>query len=217
MLCARLALRFQRTGGTSLATTTKTKSIDELVAYVVKHPIRVDVLAILNETVASPKELAALIGADLSKVGNHVKALYDAGCIERVKTELRRGAVEHFYRASLRPNISDAEWAKLPETTRRELSGLMFQAVVAEGLGALRTGKFDSRLNRHLSWRVLNLDESGWSELASELAESLDRIEEIQARAHGRMVESGEVGFSVIAAAMGFERAALGRSPRPRI
>lgn len=200
-----------------MAPQTKLRSVDELVAYVVQHPIRVDALAILNERVASPSQIARQIGIGLSKVGNHVKAPYDAGCIELVRTEANRGAIEHFDRASLRPHISDAEWAKLSEPARREISALVFQAVVAEGLGALRSGKFDSRLNRHLSWRIMNLDEEGWEELTTEKAESLERIEAIQARADARMVEAGKIGFSAIDVSMVFERSKPGRSHRPAL
>ena len=190
------------------------KSIDELIAFVVKHPIRVDVLAILNERVASPSEIAVLIGENVSKVGHHVKELFEAGCLELVKEEKVRGAIEHFYRPSLRPNISDAEWAKLSDESRAELSGLVFQAIMAEGLGALRADTFDSRLNRHLSWRVVNVDEQGFNELADDKAESLVEVERIEARSDGRMVESGAKGLSVIVAAMVFERARPGRSPQ---
>lgn len=194
---------------------TKTRSIDELVAFVIQHPIRIDALSVLNERVASPSEIAKLCDADLNKVGNHVRALADAGCIEEVKTEIKRGAVEHFYRASLRPHIGDAEWALLSEPARLEISGLVFQAIIAEGLGALRAGTFDARVDRHLSWSMLTLDDEGWSELTTEQAESLERIEAIQARSYERMVHSKEEGTDVIAAAMSFERAVPGRSPRP--
>jgi DNA-binding transcriptional ArsR family regulator len=193
---------------------TQTKSIDELVAFVVKHPLRVDALSVLGERVASPSEIADLCGADLNKVSNHIKALAEAGCIEAVRTETRRGAIEHFYRASLRPNIGVAEWEVLSEPARLEISALVFQTIVAEGLAALRTGSFDSRTDRHLAWRPLTLDDDGWAELTKELAESLERLEEIQARAYGRLADSGEQGVTVLAAAMAFERAAPGRARR---
>lgn len=194
-----------------------TKSLDELIAYVVKHPIRVDALAILNERTASINEIAEQMGESVNKVGHHVKDLFDAGCIEIVRTEQRRGAHEHYYCASLRPNISDAEWRKLSKETRLEISGLVFQTIVAEGLGALRAGTFDSRTNRHLSWRILNLDEEGWLELVEEKAESLEAVEAIQARSYRRLTESGEEGVSIIAAAMAFERAKRGRSRSLRL
>jgi DNA-binding transcriptional ArsR family regulator len=193
------------------------KGVDELVVFVVKHPIRVDALAILNEREASPSEIARQIGEDLKKVGNHVKALYDHGCIERVRTEKKRGAFEHFYRASLRPHIGDDEWAHLSPEARHEISALVFQAVVAEALAAFRTGTFDIRLDRHLSWRAMKLDEEGWAELMEELKESLRRIEEIATRADERLCRSGESGFPAIAAALGFERSMPGRSRGPQL
>lgn len=195
----------------------KSRSVDELITFVVKHPIRVDALAILNERTASANEIARQLGVDLHKVSNHVTALAEAGCIELVKTEQKRGALQHFYRASMRANISDKEWAKLSEPARREISALVFQTIVAEGLGALRAGTFDSRADRHLSWRVMNLDEAGWEELVLEKAQSMERTEEIQARVDGRLAESGGQGFSAIDAALVFERARPGRSTRPNL
>lgn len=190
----------------------KTKRGDELIAFVVKHPHKVDALAILNERTASIAEIAKIMGLPVSKLTHHIKDLHDAGCIEIARSERRRGAFEHYYRASLRPNISDAAWEKLSLQERLELSRLVFGAIVAEGVGAIRAGTFDSRTNRHLSWRILSLDKDGWSELVEEKAESLGEVEAIQARAYQRMAKSGENGFSVIAASLAFERAKSWRS-----
>jgi hypothetical protein len=149
---------------------------------------------------------------DLKTVGNHIKTLADLGCIELVRTEQKRGAEEHFYRASLRPHIGDEEWARMSPEARHEISALMFQAIVAEALSAFRNAKFDSRLNRHVSWQPLKLDEEGWEELMLELKESLERIEGIRMRAEERLLRSGEKGFQAIAAALGFERGLVGRA-----
>ncbi|HEX5592138.1 MAG TPA: hypothetical protein VFX35_02180 [Solirubrobacterales bacterium] len=194
--------------------TQKLKGIDELVVFVIQHPIRVDALAILNEREASASEIARQIGEDLKKVGNHVKALANHGCIELVRTEKKRGASEHFYKASLRPHIEDAEWAQLSPKARHEISALVFQSIVAEVLASFRAQKFDSRLDRHLSWRSMKLDEQGWRELMEELRESVERIEDIAQKADERLCERGENGFPAIAAAFGFERAMPGRSRR---
>jgi DNA-binding transcriptional ArsR family regulator len=193
------------------------KGVDELVVFVVQHPIRVDALQILNEREASAAEISRLIGEDMKKVGNHIKALAEHGCIELVRTEKKRGAEEHFYRASLRPYIGDAEWAQLAPEARHQISALMFQAIVAEALASFRAGTFDSRLDRHVSWQPLKLDEQGWSELMRELNESLERIETIRVAAEERLAESGEKGIQAVAAALGFERAMVSRSHRPRI
>jgi DNA-binding transcriptional ArsR family regulator len=195
----------------------KAKSVDELVVFVVQHPIRVDALQILNEGEASAAQIARRIGEDMKKVGHHVKALADHGCIELVRVQTNRGAEEHFYVASLRPCIGDKEWGQLPAQARHEISALMFQAIVAEALAAFRNGKFDSRLDRHVSWQPLKLDEAGWTELMQELKESLERIETIRTRAEERLIASGEDGFPAIAAALGFERGVVGRSRRPQL
>jgi hypothetical protein len=195
----------------------KSRSVDQLVVFVVQHPIRVDALQILNEREASAAQIARLIREDMKKVGNHVKALADHGCIELVRIEKRRGAEEHFYRASLRPCIGDAEWAQLPQQARHEISALVFQAIVAEALAAFRAGTFDSRLDRHLSWQPMKLDEEGWKELMDELRQSLERVQGIAARADERLCAAGEDGFPAIAAALGIERGMAGRSRGPQL
>lgn len=195
----------------------KPRTVDALVVFVVQHPIRVDALQILNEREASAAQIARLIGEDMKKVGNHVKALADYGCIELVRTKKRRGAEEHLYRASLRPCIGNEEWALLPQQARHEISALVFQAIVAEALASFRAGKFDSRLDRHLSWQPMKLDEQGWHELMEELKESLERVQDIASRADERLCVSGEDGFPAIAAALGIERGMAGRSRGPRL
>lgn len=193
------------------------RSIEEAVAYAVGHRIRIDALAILNEGTASPNEIAKMIGEGVSKVGHHVKELFDSGCIEFVGTEQRRGATEHFYRAIARPFISDEEARELPAETKREFAALILQAIMAEGLAALRAGKMDADENIWMSWRSINLDEEGRREVADEQAASYARIEEIEARCASRLVESGEAGTSTVVAAMGFERSRAGRPPGERL
>lgn len=202
-----------------MATTVKEqrRSIEEAVAYAVGHRIRIDALAILNEGTASPNEIAKIIGEGVSKVGHHVKELFDSGCIEFVGTEQRRGATEHFYRAIARPFISDEEARELPAETKREFAALILQAIMAEGLAALRAGKMDADEDIWMSWRSVNLDERGRREVADEQAASYARIEEIEARCASRLIESSEAGTSTVVATMGFERSRAGRPPGERL
>jgi len=189
----------------------QTRTIEEAVAYAVGHRIRIDALSIFNEGTASPNEIAKLIGEGVSKVGHHVKELFDSGCIEFVGTEPRRGATEHFYRAVMRPFVSDEEARALPAETKREFAALILQAIMAEGLAALRAGKMETDDDVWMSWRSVSLDQQGRREVADEQAESYARIEEIEARSAARLVELGETGTSTVVAAMGFERSRAGR------
>jgi DNA-binding transcriptional ArsR family regulator len=63
------------------------------------HPVRVRVIEALSRgEVRSPRELAELLGASLGTVAYHVRTLYDAGHLELVDEQRKRGAIEHFYR-----------------------------------------------------------------------------------------------------------------------
>ena len=77
-------------------------------AKALAHPLRVQLLTALNEGVASPNELAKRLNEPLTNVSYHVRMLHDLGCIELVETEPRRGALEHYYRAIVRPSSRTA-------------------------------------------------------------------------------------------------------------
>jgi DNA-binding transcriptional ArsR family regulator len=192
-------------------TTGQARTIEEAVAYAVGHRIRIEALSILNEGTASPNEIAKLIGEGVSKVGHHIKELAESGCIEFVGTAQRRGATEHFYRAVERPFISDEEARELPPETKREFAALILQAIMAEGLSALGHAKMDADDDIWLSWRSLNLDAEGRQEVAAVQAETYARIEEIEARSAGRLLETGAEGKSTVVAGMAFERSRPGR------
>jgi DNA-binding transcriptional ArsR family regulator len=72
--------------------------LDEDVARALAHPLRQRILMLLELEVQTPLDLARSMGEPLNKIGYHVHALRDAGCIELVRTEHRRGAVALFYR-----------------------------------------------------------------------------------------------------------------------
>ncbi len=88
--------------------------VEQLVAKAFAHPLRVQILIILNERVASPNLLAQELDQSLNLVAYHVRVLEKYDCIELVDTKQRRGATEHFYRATRRQFLSDKEWSRLP-------------------------------------------------------------------------------------------------------
>ena len=92
-----------------------------LVARLARHPLRQHVLFKYTEAVTSPSAVAAALGARVNLVSYHTGVLLRAGVIELVRTERRRGATEHFYRAALRGMIEDGDWERLPATVRRGL------------------------------------------------------------------------------------------------
>jgi DNA-binding transcriptional ArsR family regulator len=191
-----------------LATKTKSKRIgivDQRLVKALAHPVRVHVLDILNERVASPNQLAQELGEGLSQVSYHVKVLRDYECIELVKTEPRRGAVEHFYRATTRPLLTDSDFEQLPASIRTGLSATFLKRVVDDAWGALNAGTLDARDERHTSWTPMIVDEQGWTDLSRALADTLERVFDIQAESAGRLAEAGVEGMSVSVTMMSFE------------
>jgi DNA-binding transcriptional ArsR family regulator len=180
--------------------------LSKRLAKAVGNYIRIDILRILNEREASPKEIAAALDEGLSHVSYHVNQLRDYECIEQVRTEPRRGAVEHFYRAVTPPFVSDEQAAEMSKPAREEISAVMLQTVIGEALAALQAGTFDSRTDRHMSWVPMMLGEEGWREMVSLFAEMLEKVGEIKATDAERRADSGENGVEVIVSMMGFER-----------
>ncbi|MBX5469796.1 MAG: helix-turn-helix transcriptional regulator [Thermoleophilaceae bacterium] len=170
--------------------------IDQRLVKALAHPLRSRLLAILNERVASPNELAKELGEPLGVVAYHVRTLLQLKAIELVRTEPRRGAVEHYYRATMRPYFTGKNWTELPESLRQSISGSTLSLVWEDVQKATASGGFDSRPDRHLSRTPLVLDEQGWQELGKLLADVVERALELQAESAARLAESGEEGFS---------------------
>lgn len=177
-------------GGTSLPQTrTSPEGITQQLAKALAHPLRVSILTSLQRGISSPNQLAQELGEPLGNVSYHVKTLLEYNCVELVKTEPRRGAVEHFYRATERAFFSDAEWAKIPASARKGISGVILESIGQDATEAMIAGTIDARTDSHISQTPLLLDEQGWTELNKILADALSRALEIQEEAANRLAK----------------------------
>lgn len=65
------------------------------------HPARAQLIVLFQEErTVSPNEAAKELGLSLGNTAYHFKSLLEYGAIELTRSEQRRGAVEHFYRAT---------------------------------------------------------------------------------------------------------------------
>ena len=197
-----------------MATKSKTKSkakkkgkngVDQKLVKALAHPLRAEILTILNERMASPNELSKELDEGLSQVSYHVKVLKDFDCIEMVKTEPRRGAVEHYYRATARAFLTDTDWRSLPDSVKPGVSSAAIGMIVEDVFGALQGGSFDAREDRHISWTPGIVDEQGWTELVDLINDTLERIVKIHAGSAKRLAKSGEEGIPTTAVLMNYE------------
>lgn len=182
------------------------RALERRVTHAVSHPVRLDALSIFFERMASPKEISNLLDVSLGTVSFHVNELLADGAIELVKTVQRRGAIEHYYRAKMRPEINEEKWRTLPKASRRKIAALVLQAIIAEGLSSLRHEKMDEDDDMYLVWMPVTLDAKGNREAAKLQAEMLERLEEVKAQSEGRLANGAEAASERIVAMMSFER-----------
>jgi DNA-binding transcriptional ArsR family regulator len=179
--------------------------VDPRIAKALSHPMRARILAILNERVASPNEIAEIIHERLPNVSYHVRALLDLGCIELVDTAQRRGAIEHYYRAVVRPFFSDNDWRRIPRNGRQAISDSLLKAIWNDVSDAIEAGTFDSRADRNLAHSPMMLDDQGWSELADLLARTLRDVEKIESQSTRRLKKAEDAGVPTSLVLMQFE------------
>jgi DNA-binding transcriptional ArsR family regulator len=153
------------------------------------HPLRIHILRVLEDRVASPSEIAEEIDAPLGNVSYHVRFLARVGLIELASTKPRRGAVEHYYRAVGRPHITAKAWEQVPQVVKDALIGSTLYEIGEMVAAAAQAGGFDCD-KAHVSRRAFALDERGFDELSVAVGDLLERAEEIQRASASRRAES---------------------------
>lgn len=160
--------------------------LDPRIARALGHPLRRRILEALYERqVASPNALAKALDASLGTVSYHVQILRELECVRLVRTEPRRGAVEHFYEATLEAYLDDVHWESLPIVVRRQLAGQTLGELVQAIGEAVETGGFDVG-QAHVDRIPLRLDAQGWQELSDALNATLRQAADIQRRCDER-------------------------------
>ena len=185
------------------------ESIDQRLVRALAHPLRVQILEVLTERVASPNLIAAELNTGVSHVAYHTRALDRYGCIELVETAQRRGATEHYYKAKPHAFIGDRAWRKVPRAVRSGITAASLQTFMDKAVSALETGAIDDREDTTFSWMPVHLDEKGWREVTEILAEATERVLAAQTAADQRAAESGrdERKISAVVALANFETA----------
>jgi DNA-binding transcriptional ArsR family regulator len=185
------------------------------------HRIRQESLILLHEGEFSAADIAEMIGEETPRVTNHLRDLYDAGCIEFVGYRGKGNFKKAVYRAVARPFTSREEVKRMSPDERQEAAGVHLQWTLTEAVAAYRSKKLASDESCVVISDEPCLDAEGKIELDSfltacwngdpEVLEKLKSVQDIAGRAANRIAKSGDTGVTVVASLMAFERA------RPRI
>lgn len=195
----------------------RTRLPEDASPFAVGHRIRLESLIILHEGDFSAGEIAGILGEDVKNVTNHLRDLYDAGCVEFVGHKGEGNIRRAVYRAVTRPVVSDGEYRAMSLEERHDAIGVVLQWILAECLASYRNKKMDQDEEICLISDEPDLDARGREELRELLTASwrgepqdafdaLKGVREIAARATNRMADSGEPSTKVVVALMAFER-----------
>lgn len=180
--------------------------VDQRLIKAIAHPLRTRVLLALGEEASSPKRIADELGEPLGRVSHHVRVLVRLGALELVETRQRRGAVEHFYRATVQPFFDDSTWARLPRSTRRALFAEGLDRILESVLSAASTGGFDHP-PAVVVYEPVDLDREGFEEVADILADALQRVVDLRSSNRARTPRDKSVETPTELAMLHFMRA----------
>ncbi len=189
----------------------RTRKPDDALPHSVNHWIRVEALAIFHEGEFSAGEVADMIGEDVKNVRNHIRDLYDSGCIEWAGYKMVGNYRKPVYRAVVLPVISDEVARELSIEEQHDVAGAIVQGILAETVSSYRNGKMDHDDPVCVMWDAPNLDAEGEREMHAHLIASWKGAQKIHAKAANRMAKSGETGTTTVVGFLGFERGRPGR------
>lgn len=147
-------------------------------------------------------------GASVEGIRRRFKMLAEIGWLTKVNEKRggkRRGAAEHFYRATGPAIFDNGTWAEVPDSVKGTYSWRTFEQLSDQVRKAIEAGTFEARTDNHLSWSLLRLDQQGWERVAGAVDALFASAFEAQEEAKLRMARSGEAPVTTTLALAAFE------------
>jgi DNA-binding transcriptional ArsR family regulator len=147
-------------------------------------------------------------GAPVDGLRRRFKMLADIGWLTKTGMKTggkRRGATEHFYRATGPAIFDNGTWSDVPQPIKATFSWRTFEQLSAQVKEAIEAGTFEGRPDNHLSWSLLRLDQLGWERTAAAVDALFALIFREQESAKSRLARSGESPITTTVALAAFE------------
>lgn len=163
------------------------------------HTLRQHILLAAIQGEVSPKELAEALNEGLSQISYHVKVLRNDcdGMIELTRTEPRRGAVEHYYRASAQSLFPAKTWRKLRKGLRAVVGAGQASDLFNDLVAALQAGKLQGT-HDHITRAPLVLDPEGKRNVTAIAQRATKEVESEQQAAAKRMRKANGDGGEAV-------------------
>jgi DNA-binding transcriptional ArsR family regulator len=178
--------------------------VDQQIVRALAHPLRIEILRVLEKGPSSPSRIAEVLMERLGNVSYHVTVLLSCDCIELFDTKPVRGAVEHLYKVKPQGALGSRTWQEVPPSLRTSSAGNALAGFTSRAIEALEAGTVESREGSGLSWLPLIVDEAGWKELRRILDGFEERFHAVAEKSAKRL-ENPQDGTPVIVAIAAFE------------
>jgi hypothetical protein len=149
-------------------------------AKVFVDPLNLKIVSELNLKAMSPSQLAESLGSpSVFAIDRRCKMLTELGWLSKVEEKtggVRRGATENFYRATGPAVFDGYEWSNISAGAKSGASEVTIRQFWEKVSEAVDSGTFDARVERHLSWSALLVDQQGWQQVTSLLYGLFEQI-----------------------------------------
>lgn len=174
------------------------KTRTQRVIKALSFPLRAEIFRILSERgKASATEIAKAIDETVPNVDHHLKVLAELGCAEKVDTQKRRGATEHFYVPTARPWVKTEDWDAMPNQVRQSYTGEAIEMFLTDCKTGFEGGTLGLDSKFAMLRDRLSVDEQGLSDVVEVIDDALLKVQEAQARSMDRIALSGEKAITV--------------------
>jgi len=169
--------------------------VDPRLVKALDHVLRQHILLAAVAGEVSPKVLSKALGEGLSQVSYHVKVLRDDcdGMIAETRTEPRRGAVEHYYRATAKTLLPAKAWRGGKKGLRAVVGAGQASDLFNDLANALRAGKLQGA-HDHIVRTPLVLDAEGQGNVQAIAERATKEVEDEQRATARRMKKANGDG-----------------------
>jgi DNA-binding transcriptional ArsR family regulator len=187
----------RRKGHAAKGRETASQSIEQRIVKALANPLRLRILTILNDRVASPNELHKELEEGLSQVSYHVKVLKDFKLIEQVRLEPKRGAVEHFYRATNKVFVPSWVAKSWPRSARSGVASTILEEIETDLAESINADLFNDRPDHVVTRDPRTLDGKGREDVEVAAAEFFEIYERIGIESDQRLAKGEGDGKAI--------------------
>jgi len=175
-------------------------------------PLQLKIVTELYLREMSPKQFHAEFGGgSISRIDKTFKKLAGHDWLRYIHSKgpggSRRGATEHFYRATALAVFDNETWALVPYSMRVAISWMTFRQLAERVKMALKAKTLTARAGTHFGWMTISLDQLGWDRVVPAINNLFESIFEEQGDAKIRISHTEEKPMLATVGLAAFESA----------